>query len=322
MDTSPVVIGIDVAKHTLDCVRLPGLARQSGANTPAGWQQLVRGVGAPTPARIVLEATGRYHGGLTHALAEAGLAPAVVNPFVVRRCADSLGQKAKTDQIDALVLAWYGQQRQPPPRPAPDPARRQLQALVTRRQQVTKLLTMERNRAAGPEAEQASLQRAIAFSTQEQQTLERDIRRLIGATPELAAQAARLTSVPGIGLVISATLRAALPELGHATGTPLAALVGLAPFAQDSGARQGPRHIAGGRPDVRQALYQGVIVMGTHNPALAAFQRALIQRGKPCKVAAIATARKLLGILNAMLRDSLSWSEPATARRYAPATTA
>jgi transposase len=321
-EATPVVVGIDVAKQTLDCVVLPVLERRSVANTPAGWRQLVRWLEPHAHPRIVLEATGSYHVGLTHALAAAGVPPAVINPYRMRRFADSLGQQAKTDRIDALVLAWYGQQRQPPPTMVPDPARRQLQALVTRRQQVTKLLTMERNRAHDPEAVADSLARAITFYQQEQRTLEHEIRQLIAATPALAAPAAQLTSVPGIGPVISATLLAALPELGHATGKQLAALVGLAPFAQDSGQYRGARHIAGGRSDVRQALYQAVIVMGTHNPVLATYQRTLIQRGKPFKVAAIATARKLLGILNAMLRDNLSWSDTTAARTSALAVAA
>jgi transposase len=318
MASASVVVGIDVAKDRLDGVILPSGERCDVANTPAGWQTLCQRFAAlPTPT-IVLEATGNHHVGVTHALAAVGLAPAIVNPFVIRRFADSLGQKAKTDRIDALVLAWYGQQRQPIPRPLPDPARRQLQALVTRRAQVTKLLTMERNRAHDPAAVQASVARAIGFYQHEQQQLEQEIAALIAATPTLTAPAARLTSVPGIGPVISATLLAALPELGQATPKQLAALVGVAPFAQDSGAHRGARHIAGGRPDVRQALYQAVIVMRRHNPVIGGYQTALMARGKPFKVAAIAAARKLLGILNAMLRDGLTWSETTAAQRATP----
>jgi transposase len=318
MDRTGAAIGIDVAKHELEWVLLPQGERGRVANTPAGWQQLCRRF-VPVPApTIVVEATGNYHRGLVHALAAVGRPPAVVNPFRIRRFADSLGQKAKTDRIDALVLAWYGQQRQPPARPLPDPARRQLQALVTRRAQVTKLLTMEQNRAHDPAAVQDSVARAIAFYRHEQATLTRAMAALIAATPALAEPAARLTSVPGIGPVICATLLAALPELGQASPKQLAALVGLAPFARDSGAHRGERHIAGGRPDVRQALYQAVIVMRRHNPVISTYQTALMRRGKPFKVAAIAAAHKLLGILNAMLRDDLTWPETRAARAVAP----
>lgn len=318
MKRDPVVVGIDVAKHELEWVLLPAGERGTVANTPTGWQQVCRRVARVPAPTIVLEATGNYHCGLVHALAAAGCAPAVVNPLVIRRFADSLGQKAKTDRIDALVLAWYGQQRHPVPRPVPDPARRQLQALVTRRAQVTKLLTMERNRAHDPEAVHDSVARAVAFYRAEQRQLERAIAALIAATPALAEPAARLTSVPGIGPIIAATLLAALPELGHATPKQLAALVGVAPFARDSGTRRGERHIAGGRPDVRQALYQAVIVMRRHNPVISAYQTALMTRGKAFKVAAIAAAHKLLGLLNAMLRDGLDWSQTRAALTSMP----
>lgn len=314
MSTDVSAVGIDVAKATLDVVWLPSGKHRAFANTAPGWQQLSAWLGSAPELPIVLEATGNYHHGVVRALAAANRPVAVLNPLRARRFAQSLGQHAKTDRIDALVLAWYGQQRPHPIRPLPSAAQVSLRRLVTRRAQVTKQLAMERTQAQDPEAVRESCDRVVAALRAEQRLLSRQIAQLIRATPELAQPYALLVSMPGIGLVIAATLLAQLPELGHATAKQLAALVGVAPFARDSGAAAGVRQISGGRSPVRQALYQAVIVMRRHHTGVAPTQDRLMQRGKPFKVAAIAAVRKLLGILNAMLRDGLLWHETTAAQ--------
>jgi transposase len=308
--SAEVVVGIDVAKATLACVWLPRGEQRTFANEPAGWAALITWLAPTPPDLIVLEATGSYHVRLTEALAAADLLPAVINPTVIHRFAQSLSRHAKTDHSDALTLAWYGQRMRPEPQPLRSPARRQLQALVTRRAQVNKLVGMEQNRLAVTDPiAQSSVTTVIACLTAQLTSLATQIAAHIKADPELAADAALLTSVPGIGPLISATLIAAVPELGQRTGKQLAALVGLAPFARDSGTHRGLRFIAGGRADVRRALYLAVLTMRRFNPIIAAHLHHLEARGKPSKLAMIASARRLLGILNAMLRDRLTWSE-------------
>lgn len=310
--TQRSVVGIDVAKHRLDCVALPSGRRCAVANDPAGWRVLIHWLAAVPAPCIVLEATGSLHQGVTAALAAANLLPAVVNPTQVRRFAQSLGQHAKTDRIDALVLAWFGQRVAPAPRPLPTPARRLLQAWVTRREQLTKLITMEHNRLQDPgNLVPDSSRRLITLLTAEQHAVEQHIQHLIATTPELSDPAARLRSVPGIGPVVCATLLAALPELGHLPTRQLAALVGVAPFARESGTSCGRRVIAGGRADVRRMLYLAVNTMRRWNPLIGPYHARLMARGKPFKVAAIASVHKLLGLLNVMLRDNLSWSDLA-----------
>jgi transposase len=312
---SPVVpaVGIDVSKAALDVVWLPAGEHRTLPNSATGWRQLITWLAPAAPLPIVLEATGNYHCGVVTALAAANRPALVLNPLRLRRFAQSLGQSAKTDRLDALVLAWYGQQRSHPIRPLPSPARATLRRLVTRREQVTKLLTMERNRAHDPESVQDSSARVRAFLVAEQHLLARQIAQLIRDTTELAHPYALLVSVPGIGPVIAATLLAKLPELGYASTKQLAALVGLAPFARDSGTATGIRVISGGRSPVRRALYQAVTVMRRRRSGITAYHDRLIARGKPLKVAAIATAHKLLTLLNAMRRDGLRWEQTTTA---------
>ena len=307
-----VVVGIDVAKDRLDCVVLPSGQFCAVPNDGAGWRTLVRWLEPLARPRIVLEATGSYHLGVTEALAAAHLLPAVVNPTQVRRFAQSLGQQAKTDRIDALTLAWFGQRMTPAPRLLPSPERRRLQALVTRREQLVKLATMEQNRYQNPgNLVPESSTRLLAMVQAEQQVVEREIQQVIATSSELRLAAARLTSVPGIGPVVCATVLAALPELGHLPTKQLAALVGVAPFARDSGRSHGTRRIAGGRADVRRMLYLAVNTMRRWNPVIGPYHTRLMERGKPFKVASIASVHKLLGLLNAMVRDNLTWSDLA-----------
>lgn len=303
-------VGIDVSKAWLDVVQGPEGTPWRVPNTPAGWERL-RGELATTPAPlIVLEATGNLHVGVTVALDAVGLTPAVVNPLSVRRFGQSLGRHAKTDRTDARLLATYGERLRPVPRPVPTETARTLQALVTRRQELTKLLVMEKNRqtTADPVV-QPSITAVLSLLVAQQRDLARQIAAVIARDPALAARLAHLTSVPGIGPVIGATLVASLPELGTTTGARISALVGLAPFARDSGAQRGQRRIHAGRAPVRRVVYLAALTAISRSPALREHYQQLRARGKPFKVALIACARRLLRILNAMLRDGLTWDQ-------------
>ncbi len=316
MSESETCVGIDVAKRWLDVAWGPS-GRRRVANTPEGWATLVAALAAAPPTLIVLEATGHLHVGVTVALDAAGLTPAVVSPLAVRRFAQSLGQHAKTDTLDARLLARYGERMRPTPRPVPSATERTLAALVARRADVVKLLVMETNRcdAADP-AVATSIEAVLAVLTEQQHQLDRQIATVIADDPALAARFAILTSVPGIGPVIGATLLVGLAELGTAPGAQLAGLVGLAPYARDSGSHRGHRAIGGGRKAVRRALYLAALTAISRAPLFTAHYQQLRARGKPAKVALIACARRLLGILNAMVRDGLAWRQTNAAHAH------
>jgi transposase len=310
MSSTPgaVFIGIDVARQHLDWVRDGGGRPQRVRNTPAGIAAVVAALTPLAPRKIVVEATGGYEQALVVALAAADLPVLLINPRQVRRYAQSEGILAKTDQLDARVLAAFAATTRLEPRPLPAPERRTLAALVTRRQQIQAQLVAERNRLplADP-AVAASLTEAVAFYTDQLQALEAQIQAFIRDCPSLQAQAALLQSVPGIGPVVAATLLGALPELGTLSAKPLAALVGVAPFNRDSGQQCGRRTIWGGRAPVRQALYMAALVASRHNPVIRAFYERLRAAGKPAKVALVACLRKLLVILTAILRTRTPW---------------
>jgi transposase len=308
-------IGIDVSKAWLDVIQGPDGTPWRVPNTPAGWERLRAALGTIPAPLIVLEATGNLHVGVTVALDAAGLTPAVVNPLSVRRFGQSLGQHAKTDRTDARLLATYGERLRPVPRPVPTETARTLQALVSRRQELTKLIVMETNRrtTADPVV-RPSIAAVLTLLTGQQRTLDRQIATVIASDPGLAARLAQLTSVPGIGPVIGATLVASLPELGTTTGAQISALVGLAPYARDSGAQRGQRCIHGGRAPVRRSLYLAALTAIRRSLALRVHYQQLRARGKPFKVALIACARRLLRIINAMLRDGLTWDQTHVAQ--------
>lgn len=317
MSESETCVGIDVAKKWLDVAWGSSGRQQRVANTPEGWERLVAALVAAPPTLIVLEATGHLHVGVTVALDEAGLTPAVVSPLAVRRFAQSLGQHAKTDTLDARLLASYGERMRPTPRPVPSATERMLAALVARRADVAKLLVMETNRrdAADPVV-QPSIDAVLAVLIAQQRALDAEIAAVIARDPALQTRMALLTSVPGIGPVIGATLLVGLAELGTAPAAQLAGLVGLAPYARDSGAHRGHRAIGGGRKAVRRALYLAALTAISRCPLFTAHYQQLRARGKPAKVALIACARRLLGILNAMARDGLTWSQPTAAHAH------
>jgi len=311
MTTRSVFVGIDVAKATLAVAVRPRAAQWEEANTPAGIAAVVRRLRRQRARTlVVLEATGGYEHAVVAALATAGLAVVVANPRQVRDFARATGQLAKTDRIDAVLLATFAERVQPTPRPLPDAAARALEALLARRRQLLEMLTAEKNRvehATG--AVQASVRAHIAWLEQELGDVDRELDQQIEASPVWRATEDLLRSVPGIGPVVSRTLIGALPELGTLSHKEIAALVGVAPLARDSGVRRGPRRVWGGRAPVRAALYMAALVGTRCNPQLRAFYTRLQAAGKPRKVALTACAHKLLTIVNAMVRSNTRWME-------------
>ena len=305
-------IGIDVSAATLDVACLPAGQHWQAANTPAGHAALLPHLQPLTPARIVLEASGGYERAVLAALAEAALPVVRINPRQGRAFARATGHLAKTDRLDAALVARYGQVLAPPVRPVPEAARQELRALVERRQVVVAARAGERQRrgqASG--VGRTSIDAHIAWLSEQITALETAIQQALAAQPTWAATVALVQTVPGIGPITAATLVVALPELGQLDHGPLAALVGVAPHPQDSGQHRGRRRIWGGRATIRRVSYMATITALRHNPVLIAFHARLRAAGKPPKVAIVACLRKLLTILNAMVRDGRGWMPPS-----------
>jgi len=306
-------VGIDVSKGTLDVQVRPTDARWTVANDDRGIRALVAQLQTTAPAQIVIEATGGYEVAVVSALAAAGLPVIVVNPRAVRDFARATGQLAKTDQLDAGILARFAEQVQPEIRPLADAEQQELDALLTRRRQLSEMLTAEKNRlqqvfvARGSRVKK-SLTAHIAYLTRELGRAETDLAALVRQSPIWRERDDLLQSAPGVGPVLSLTILAALPELGRLDRKAIAALVGVAPLNRDSGLFRGKRMIHGGRAPVRTALYMGALVATRHNPVIKAFYQRLLAAGKPKKVALTACMRKLLIILNAMVRQQAPWS--------------
>jgi transposase len=308
---TPCYVGLDVAKAHLDLAVDPPTAPQRFVHDDAGLTALVAHVQALAPALIVLEATGGYETDVATALALAGLPVAVVNPRQVRDFAKALGHLAKTDQLDAAVLARFAARVQPPPRPLPDAAHQELTALVARRRQLVEMLTAERNRLPLARGRvQHDVQVHIHFLEQRLKDTDTDLRTTIQASPVWRTREQLLRSVPGIGPTTAVTLLADLPELGQLSRQQIAALVGVAPLNRDSGTRHGPRVTWGGRAAVRAPLYMATRVATRWNPTIKAFYQRLRAGGKPDKVALVAAMHKLLTILNAMVKAQRAW-QPA-----------
>jgi transposase len=286
-------VGIDVSKGALDVQVRPSDAQWSVTNDEAGIRSLVAQLQIAAPAQIVIEATGGYELAVVSALAAAGLPVIVVNPRAVRDFARATGQLAKTDQLDAGLLARFAEQIQPEIRPLADAEQQELDALLTRRRQLIEMLTAEKNRLQ---------QVFVVRGTRVRKSLTAHIAYLTRERDDL------LQSAPGVGPVLSFTILAALPELGRLDRKAIAALVGVAPLNRDSGMFRGKRMIHGGRAPVRTALYMGALVATRHNPVIRAFYQRLLAAGKPKKVALTACMRKLLIILNAMVRHQAPWS--------------
>lgn len=308
MAEAPVFIGIDVAKAELAVAVRPTGAQWTVPQTEPGWEALAAQLQALGPTLVLLEATGGLELPVTGVLAAAGLPVAIVNPRQVRDFAKARGTLAKTDPVDAAVLAHFAAAVRPVPRPAPDAATQALAALVTRRRQLVEMLTAERNRlASAPRDLRARLQAHIRWLQRELGALDGDLQQAIRTSPCWRVQDDLLQSAPGVGPVLSATLLASLPELGTLSRRAIAALVGVAPWSRESGTRRGARRCWGGRADVRAVLYMSTLAGIRHNPVLQAFYQRLRRAGKLKKVALVACMRKLLTILNAMLRHQRPW---------------
>lgn len=305
---SEIFIGIDVAKAHLDiAIHTPGRTWQV-ENNATGIGTLVQTLLELQPTLIVLEATGGFELAVVAALAAAHLPVVVTNPRQVRNFARALGKRAKTDKLDAAVLAQFGATLRPTPRPLPSEQDEQLTALLTRRRQIVDMLTVEQNRlhTVRPTM-RADLEEHIAWLRRQLAKLDDEIDRFIQATPLWKAKDELLQSVPGIGRITASTLLAMLPELGTLNRQEIAALVGLAPLNRDSGKKRGKRRIFGGRAPVRNVLYMATLVATKHNPIIQKFYHHLLAQGKEKKVALTACMRKLLVILNALLRSNSAW---------------
>jgi transposase len=301
-------VGIDVAKHSLEWSLGSGGRIEHARNEPRPIAALVRRMVELDPDRIVVESTGGYERMLVEKLAAAGLPVVVVNPRRVRSFGEGMGFVAKTDAIDARLLALYGEKAQPPIRPILQGRDRLLADLVARRRQLVAMTVAEKNRR---ETASAALRRTIEPVLRTLETLIRELERRIDTTlagdVEKAELSALLQSVPGVGPAVARTLLIDLPELGHLGRREIASLVGVAPFSRDSGTVRGLRRIRGGRASIRTVLYLAAMTAARFNPLLAALYQRLRQAGKPPKLAFVAVARKLLTILNAMARERTVW---------------
>jgi len=309
MEGTAVVVGIDVSKDRLDVHVRPSGETLTVERTAAGLDALCCRLRQIAPRIVALEATGGFETIATAALAAAGLPVVVVNPAQVRSFARALGRRAKTDPIDAAVIAHFAAATEIEVRPLKDQATRLLGELVGRRRQITEMIRAEHNRArriTEPRL-QKSIARLAKALEKELAVLDADIDAAVRGSPLWRATEDLLTSVPGVGPVIARTLIAELPELGALDRKKLASLVGLAPYTRQSGRWKGLSRIGAGRSPVRTALFMGAMVAKRFNPVLKAFYERLLAAGKPKMVATIAVARKLLTVLNAIMRDQRPW---------------
>lgn len=305
-----VCVGIDVSKDRLDVHVRPSGEVFDVRRDGEGLAVLVERLGALACGVVAVEATGGFETVVAAALAGAGLPVVVVNPAQVRAFAVALGKRAKTDPIDAAVIAHFVEATRPTVRPLPDEATRLLADLVTRRRQIVAMIGAERQRERrAPARVRKSILRLVKALEKELASLDQDIGDSVRGSPAWRAKEDLLSSVPGVGPTIARTLIAELPELGSLDRRQVAALVGLAPFTRQSGQWRGRSFIGGGRASVRSLLFMGAMVAIRHNPVLKAFRDRLVAAGKPKIVALIATARKLLTILNAILRSGQPWRE-------------
>lgn len=314
MATPEVVVGIDVAKAHLDVAVQPSGAQWRVTNEAAAHQQLATQLQELAPVRIVCEASGGYEQTLVAALATAGLPIVVVNPRQVRDFAKATGQLAKTDRLDAALLARFAAVIQPALRPLPAATTQALAALVARRRQLLEMLVAERQRRRQtPPVLLARLAAHITWLEAELAALDDDLDQQITASDLWRVNETLLRSVPGIGPIVARTLLAELPELGRLNRKEIAALVGVAPFTRESGQWQGQRHIGGGRAPLRAVLYMAAVSAVRCNPAIQAFAQRLRATGKPSKVVLTACMHKLLLIANAIIHDQVAWRAPSTA---------
>lgn len=308
MDT--VYVGIDVSKERLDVHALPTGEAFSTARNGEGLAQLAERLRALAPALIAVEATGGFETVAAAALASAGLPVVVVNPAQVRHYAQALGRRAKTDPIDAAVIARFIEATRPAVRGLPDATARLLADLVARRRQIVEMMAAEGQRERRADKRlRKSIARLRKALEKELAELDGEIDDHVHGSPVWAEKEELLTSMPGVGPVIARTLIAEMPELGTLGRRQIAALAGLAPWTRQSGQWKGKSFIGGGRKSVRSVLFLGAMVAARHNPVLKTFRDRLVSAGKPKLVALVAVARKLLTILNAILRDKKPWTQ-------------
>ncbi|HYQ92327.1 MAG TPA: IS110 family transposase [Candidatus Competibacteraceae bacterium] len=303
-----IFVGLDVSKAVLDVKAVPTTQAWRFPNDAAGIGQLLQVLTAVVPALVVLEATGGLEMPVASALGIAGLPVAIINPRQARHFAKALGRLAKTDRIDADTLARFGQTLRPEPRPLKAEAAHHLSVLLTRRRQLVEMLTAEKNRLSRADpAVRDDLQEHIRWLEKRLQERDRDLDHAVRESPLWRAKDELLRSFPGIGPVASRTLLANLPELGALNRRQVAALVGIAPFNRDSGTQCGKRCVWGGRAPVRTILYMATLTAVRHNPVIHAFYEHLRQAGKAPKVALTACMRKVLTILNAIVKGNVPW---------------
>jgi transposase len=307
-----VHVGVDVSKDRLDVHILPEGQAFFVARNGRGLADLIERLRPLAPKRVAVEATGGFETVVAAALAGAGLPVIVVNPAQVRAFAQAVGQRAKSDPIDAAMIARFVEATRPALRPLPDAATRLLADLVARRRQIVEMIAAERNRERRIEVNRIrrSIARLIRALEKELADIDGEIDAGVRGSPAWREAEDRLASVPGVGPVTARTLIAELPELGRLDAKRIASLAGLAPYVRQSGKWKGRSMIGGGRSSVRTVLFTAAMAACRHNPALKAFRQRLLDAGKPKMVTLIAAARKLLTILNAIIRDKKTW-QPA-----------
>jgi transposase len=304
-----VFVGIDVSKHRLDVHVRPSGEAWSVDNDTRGHVRLAEKLGAMNPSLVVLEATGGYQAAVAAELAAAKVAVAIVNPRQVRDFAKATGKLAKTDELDAAVLAHFAEAVRPEPRPMPDELTLEIQALIVRRRQLIDMRTAETNRLETCRVVpvRRNIQKMINMLNKQIEKVDDDIDTTIRNSPAWREREDLLSSVKGVGSTTARTMLTQLPELGRLNRREVAALVGVAPFNHDSGKHRGQRSIRGGRSEVRAVLYMATVTAVRHNPQIRTVYERLLAAGKKPKVALIACARKLLTILNAMMRTNQPW---------------
>jgi transposase len=303
-----IFVGIDVSKASLDVAITSQKEIKSFSNNESGIGQIVTYLKKHNPVLTVMEATGKLERFLAASLVEANLPTVVVNPRQVRDFARAKGILAKTDSLDARILAEFGREIQPEIRPFPDKQTEQIKAILARRQQIIEMVTMENNRLGKADTRVLpSIQNHLNWLKQELKDINQDLNDKIGQSPIWREKDNLLKSVPGVGQVLSMTLLGAMPELGTLNRKQIAALAGVAPFNRDSGKYRGKRAIKGGRSQVRAALYMAALVATRFNSVIRSYYQHLLVLGKLKKIALVACMRKLLTILNAILRDHRAW---------------
>ena len=303
-------VGIDVSKATLDVAILPTEEHFVVANDEGGIDELLGKLAEQLAGvLVVLEASGGFERPAVATLAASGVALFVLNPRQARDFAKATGKLAKTDRVDAFVLARFAEAIRPTPRAIPDEQAREFQEILARRRQIVRMMSAEKNRfgASASEAVRGGIKAHVEWLEKELSRTDRDLEEIIEGSPTLKGNEALLRSVPGVGPVLCRTLLAELPELGSLSPRELSALVGVAPLNRDSGTLRGRRTVWGGRAKVREVLYMGALIASRFNPSIKEFYERLVKVGKPKKVALVACMRKLLVILNAVLRDRTPW---------------